>query len=433
MSPDESNCEHLGGGRAVEDVLAQLESMRDHDVRWRDGRAFSLAYLVSPEAQSIAEEAYRRFSGENALNTEAFPSLRKMSTEVVDVALGWTHAPVGSAGFMTSGGTESLIMAVWAAIRRREREHGSPVSRESLNVVLPTSAHAALEKACAYFGVESRRIAVKHDWRADVDAMRNAVDAGTILLVGSAPQYPQGVIDDIPRVAQIAADSNVNCHVDACMGGVTLTYLERAGHYFAPWDFRVEGVTSISIDLHKYGYVSKGAGVLLHRTKALRADQTFVTDNWLGGLYGSSGILGTKSGGPIASAWAVMRHLGDDGYTEATVKARDVAVKISEHIAAHQHLVLRAMPDTTLVSFGCRTDDNRTLHDDESRVFAIADQLRQRGWYVDKQTPPASVHLTVNAVHARVVDDFLFDLDEAELITRKAASQSEVGAYGTID
>lgn len=413
----------IGAGQPSESVLGHLEHLRQKDLKWRHGRAFSLAYSAGDDVLEVAELAYRSFSGENALNTDAFPSLRTMSEWVVDIGLSWTHAPDGAAGFMTSGGTESLILAVRAAVRRAEREGKSG----PFNMVLPTSAHAALEKAAAYFGVESRRVDVCADWRADVDAMSAAVDARTILLVGSAPQYPQGVIDPIESIAAIAIAHDINFHVDACMGGVTLTYMEREGCPLPLWDFRVPGVTSVSIDLHKYGYTSKGAGLLLHASKKLRADQTFVTDNWLGGLYGSSGILGTKSGGPIASAYAVMHYLGDNGYARATMSARNSAMKIAEHITHNDALYLRAVPDTTLLAFGAA--DEVALD-----INMVANSLYGRGWYVDRQGPPPSLHMTVCAVHEHVIGEFLPDLDAAvaDMIASNATPSHGSGAYGTM-
>jgi glutamate/tyrosine decarboxylase-like PLP-dependent enzyme len=267
-------------------------------------------------------------------------------------------------------------------------------------------------------------VGVGPDWRANISAMRAAVDENTILIVGSAPQYPQGVVDPIVHLAAIAAEHDINCHVDACMGGVTLPYLEALGEDIAPWDFRVDGVTSISVDLHKYGYTSKGAGVLLHKNKMLRSDQTFMTDNWLGGMYGSSGILGTKSGGPIASAWAVLRFLGDDGYRTVARSARDSALKIASHIDAHPLLTLRAQPDSTLLCFGT-TDPKR--HD----VFALAELLIERGWFMDRQTPPASIHLTVHAGHEARIDEFLADLDECLLEIEGRTGSA--GSYATTD
>ena len=411
----------LGPGQTAPNILDHLESLRSHDVRWRDGRCFTLAYSAGPDVLALAEEAYRRFSGENALNTAAFPSLKVMQQEVVDVVSGWTHGDDSTAGFMTSGGTESLVLAVRSARKRAEREGRN---LKKMNMVLPSSAHAAFEKGADYFDVESRRVPVGADWKADVSAMRDACDDETILIVGSAPQYPQGVVDPIAEIAEIAAQRNINCHVDACMGGVTLTYLERIGEPVSPWDFRCEGVTSISVDLHKYGYTSKGSGVLLHRNKALRSDQTFMTDNWLGGFYGSSGILGTKSGGPIASSWAVMHYLGDDGYERVTKSARESAMRIYNHVAVHPDLEVRGVPDSTLLSFGTK-DPNR--HD----VFTIADRLISAGWFLDKQTPPASIHLTVMAVHAPHLDEFLSDLDAA--IAQVGSEKGSSGSYATTE
>lgn len=411
----------LTDGVPADQVLDELESFRTNDVRWRDGRSFTLAYSAGDDVLAVAEEAYRRYSGENALNTAAFPSLRIMQGEVVDTVAGWMHGDVNTAGFMTSGGTESLVLVVRAAVKRAERE-GRSVSRP--NMVLPTSAHAALEKGADYFGVEARRIPVRDDWRADTDAMANAIDDDTVLVVGSAPQYPQGVVDDIPAIAALARSRDINCHVDACMGGVTLPYLERAGLNVTPWDFRVDGVTSVSVDLHKYGYASKGSGVLLHRNKTLRNDQTFVTDNWLGGMYGSSGILGTKSGGSIASSWAVMRYLGEDGYLRAASSARATAMTIADHIDAHPDLVLRARPDTTLLAFGT-ADEKR--HD----VFALADMLISRGWYMDRQAPPRSIHLTVNAVHAATHAAFLADLDDC--MAALGSGRGSDGSYASVE
>ena len=411
----------LGPGQTAPAILDHLELLRSNDVRWRDGRCFTLAYSAGPDVLALAEESYRRFSGENAQNTSAFTSQRTKQQEVVDIVSGWTHGNDITAGFMTSGGTESLVLAVRSARKRAERE-GRNLKR--MNMVLPSSAHAAFEKGADYFDVESRRVPVGVDWKADVNAMGDACDDETILIVGSAPQYPQGVIDPIATIAEIAAQRNINCHVDACMGGVTLTYLERLGELIAPWDFRCEGVTSISVDLHKYGYTSKGSGVLLHRNKTLRSDQTFITDNWLGGFYGSSGILGTKSGGPIASSWSVLHYLGDDGYERVTRSARESTMRIYQHLMAHPDLEVRGLPESTLLSFGSK-DPNP--HD----VFAIADRLNSAGWYLDKQTPPASIHLTVNAIHAPLVDEFLSDLDEA--VQQVGSKKGSSGSYATTE
>jgi glutamate/tyrosine decarboxylase-like PLP-dependent enzyme len=403
-------------------IVDELESLRVDDVDWRNGKVFSLAYYAGPQAIAVAEDAYRRFSGENALSTDAFPSLRIMQQDVLSMVGPWLGADKDSAGFMTSGGTESILMVVKAA----RDQFAQTKAVTTPNIVLPTSAHAAFEKACHYFGVESRRASVGADWRADLASIEGLIDDNTILLVASAPQYPQGVIDDVTGIAALASANGINCHVDACMGGVTLAYLDKLGLPIPAWNLRVPGVTSISVDLHKYGYTSKGASVVMYSSKSLRAHQGFFTDNWLGGMYASSGMLGTKSGGSIASAWAVLRHLGDDGYTELTQRARTATVQLADHIAAHKHLDLRAYPESTLICFGA-TDPSQL------NVFAVADELRTRGWYVDRQLPPESLHCTVNAIHHDKIDAFIVALDEsvnAEIATRLSG---EVGSYGTLE
>ena len=409
-------------GWSADDVFEGLEAMRTRDVRWREGRAFSLAYHAGPEALAVAEEAYRRFSGENALSTDAFPSLKQIQAEVVAMAGVWLGATPSSAGFMTSGGTESILMAVKAARDRllAERQIRQP------NMVMSTSAHAAFAKAGAYFGVEVRRVAVGSDWRADVAAMQSRVDKNTVLIVGSAPQYPQGVVDDIVGIAKIATEAQINCHVDACMGGVTLAYLQRLGEKIAPWNLQVPGVSSISVDLHKFGYTSKGASVIMYASKHLRSYQGFVTDDWLGGVYGSSGVLGTKSGGSMASAWAVMHFLGDDGYLRLTRQAREATLQLATVIRSTPEMVLRAEPESTLLCFGAQ--DPSALN-----VFAIADELAKRGWYVDRQTPPDSLHCTVNAIHHDKIDWFARDLHESVAIALDQKTSGSVGTYGTLE
>ena len=408
-------------GLSAQSIITSFDEMSAHDVQWRDGKAFSLAYNAGPEVLAVAEEAYRRFSGANALNTAAFPSLRQMQGEVIEMAGMWLGSPATAAGYFTSGGTESILMAVKAARDQFRTE----ASITHPNIVLPTSAHAAFDKAAAYFGVELRRVDVLPTWRADVAAMSERIDKNTIMIVGSAPQYPQGVIDDIPALAALAQRQNINCHVDACMGGVSLAYLGKLGHQIPPWNLQVDGVTSISVDLHKFGYTSKGASVIMYADKRLRSYQGFFTDQWLGGVYASSGMLGTKSGGAIAAAWAVMHFLGDDGYLGLTQSARVATEKLGHHISGHPHLSLLAQPDALLLSF--IANDPQRLN-----VYAVADEMWKRGWYIDRQEPPQSLHCTVNAVHESVIDAMLIDLDACILSVLDTGKSGDVGAYGTL-
>lgn len=401
--------------RTSAEVLASLEDLRHGDIDWRAGRAFSLAYIASREALDLAESAYRLYAGENALNVEAFPSLRRMQSDVVNFVGGLVNAPDPSAGFFTSGGTESLLTVSYAARQRRPQ-----IVRP--NIVLPTSAHAAFEKAASYFGIENRRIDVRSDWRADVDAMADAIDNDTILMVGSAPQYPQGVVDPIAQLGELALDRNVPLHVDSCIGGMVLPFIDHP----SAWDFTVPGVSSISVDMHKYGYSAKGAGLILYRNKELRNAQVFVTDNWLGGLYGSSGILGTKSGGPIASAWAMIAYFGHEGYRTLAQRARATTLTLAAAIDGMAPLFVMTKPDSTLLAIGSR--------DETFDVHAVGDALRRRGWYVDRQTPPASLHMTVSAGHDAFIDAFIADLREAIVECRTGSPPtSGQSSYGTID
>jgi glutamate/tyrosine decarboxylase-like PLP-dependent enzyme len=411
-------------------VLAALDQVGadDHDVF--GGRVFGLVFHAGDEVDEIARAAHERYLWHNALNPDVFPSLRMMAADVV-TATAWLlsggavdegdDVRPGLTGFLTSGGTESILMAVKTAkVEGVERgvQHG--------NVVLPSSAHAAFTKACSYFGLEERRVPVGSDWRADVGAMANAGDDDTVLLVASAPQYPQGVIDPVAEIAAIAAEHGVNCHVDACMGGFTAPFMERAGLLdptVGPWDFRVAGVTTISADVHKYGYVPKGISVILHRDKASRARQTFVTDGWLGGMYGSSGILGTKPGGPIAAGWAVLQHLGVDGFTEKVGLAVAARRRMVDGIAAIDGLQVLGRPDTTLVAIAS---------DPEAKVpldpFAVGSGLAERGWHLDRQGPPDSLHATITPIQGadgcRLIEEFLADL---------CAVAAEVGATQDAD
>ena len=413
-------------GAEPNDVLTRLEAFRAGDLRWKEGRAFSLTYYAGHEAHELGLEAYARFSSENALNTDAFPSLKRMQTEVIGTVCELLGGDEQSVGVFTSGGTESILTAVKGA-----REWGRSKGITNPTMVLPTTAHAAFSKASKYFGVTAVRVPVRADYRADTDAMAAAITPDTVLVVGSAPAYPQGVIDPIPEIAALASAFDVLCHVDACMG-FTLPWLTRLGLVDRAWNFAVPGVTSISCDLHKFGYTAKGASVLAHRSKQLRKHQFFVTDDWLGGLYGSSAILGTRSGGSLAAAWAVMQHIGEDGYLRLTKSAYESRVRIERGLAAIPGLAIRGAPETTLVAFGA---DPSLPAVDQVDIYAVGDRLwSEKGWYCDRQTPPDSLHCTVNAVHEHVVDEFVADV--AVAVAAQQADRTRSGdrtrAYGTV-
>ncbi|MBA2326652.1 MAG: aspartate aminotransferase family protein [Actinobacteria bacterium] len=394
-------------------VLSQLDALRADDKDWRSGRVFGLVFHAGDDVEEVAREASTLFLSENGLNPLAFPSIGRMQQDVVDIAADLFHGGDEAAGFMTSGGTESILLAVEAARNRgrAERDVAAP------NMVIANSAHAAFHKASEYFGVAVRKIPVRADWRVDVDATAAAVDDDTVLVVGSAPQYPQGVIDPIPELASLAAERGINCHVDACMGGFVLPFAQRLGRPVPPWDFRVDGVTSISADIHKLGYAPKGASVLIHRNQELRSHQIFVFDDWLGGFYASSGIAGSKPAGPIASAWAVLHYLGEEGYLRLTDVTLAATERLIDGVRAIPGLTVLGEPESQCVAISA-------VDPDALDVFKVMDALAERGWHLDRQQPPDSLHLTVSAGTAPAIDAFVADL---------RACVEKVGATRTSD
>jgi sphinganine-1-phosphate aldolase len=396
-------------GWSDDEIVAALDAKRAHDARWQDGRTFGLVFDGGPEVRAIAERVAAMFLHENALNPGAFPSLGQIQSEVVGACAALFHGSE-AAGFMTSGGTESILMAVKAA-RERAREERGVTEPE---IVLANSAHAAFHKAAYDFGLRVHTVPVGDDYRADVDAMAEHVNDNTALVVGSAPQYPQGMIDPIPELATLAASVGASMHVDACMGGFVLPFMEMNGGTVPPWDFRVEGVTTISADVHKLGYAPKGASVILHRNKELRRYQTFVFDAWLGGLYASPNMQGSRPGLPMATAWAVMHKLGVDGYRRLTHVALETARHLTTEVRATPGISVVGEPDAHMFA----------ITGDGVDAFAVGDALHRRGWHLDRQAPPDSLHLTVSAGNAPVADEFVADL---------RAAVGEVGGTQTDD
>ncbi len=389
-------------GLSKDEIVAALSAKRTNDARWQDGRTFGMVYDGGESVHEVAEAAAVMYLHENALNPKAFPSLGEIQREVCEATASLLHSDT-AAGFMTSGGTESILCAVKAARERGKAERGIAEPE----MVLADSAHAAFHKAAHYFGVKVRKVPVAADYRADSSAMEAEVNDNTVLVVGSAPQYPQGVIDPIPELAEIAMSVGASFHTDACMGGFVLPFMEMNGHDVPPWDFRVDGVTSISADIHKLGYAPKGASVILHANKQLRGYQTFVFDDWLGGFYASPNIQGTRAGMPMAAAWAVMNHLGIDGYkrlTKLTIDARD---RIEAGVRATPGLTVLGKPDAQLLAITADPGHETTID-----IFALGDALLARGWFHDRQAPPDTLHATISAGNAPVVDEYLSDLRE---------------------
>jgi len=388
-------------GMSKDEIAAALAAKRRDDVRWQDGRTFGMVFDGGESVHEVAEAAALMFLHDNALNTSAFPSLAEIQSEVVGACADLFHGAPEASGFMTSGGTESILMAVKAARERGRAERGITEPE----MVIADSAHAAFHKAGHYFGVKVHKLPVREDWRADVDAMAGGITENTVLVVGSAPQYPQGVIDPIPELAALAADAGASFHTDACMGGFVLPFMERLGDEVAPWDFRVPGVTTISADLHKLGYAPKGASVIIHRTKELRRYQTFVFQDWLGGFYASPNMQGSRPGLPMACAWAVLHHLGLEGYERLTKITIDAARQMISGVRAVPGLTVLGEPEAHLLAISAAPGS-----EDRVDVFAVGDAMAERGWFHDRQGPPDSLHATVSAGNVARIDEYLSDL-----------------------
>lgn len=412
-------------GRDVDVVLAELVAKRHGDVDWASGRSFGMVYDGGPSVHEVAQRTAAAFLHENALNTKAFPSLGSIQSEVVRWTAGLVHGPPGASGFLTSGGTESILCAVLAARERGRAERGITAPE----MVIAESAHAAFHKAAHLFGVTVRKTPVLADWTADVDAMAAAANTNTVLIVGSAPQYPQGVVDPIPAIAALAMEVGANCHVDACMGGFVLPFAEMLGRHVPPWDFRVEGVTSMSSDVHKLGYAPKGVSVVLYASSAHRAYQTFVFDDWLGGFYASPNIQGTRPGAPMAMAWAVMRHLGVDGYKALTATALDTADRLRAAIGATDGL--RVLGDGAFHLVAMAGDP--AAPGGPIDVFALGDALQARGWFHDRQSPPDSLHSTVSNGNAAVIEEYIAALADSVAEVRGTVAADRATNYATLE
>jgi len=402
-------------GRPVEDLLEELGRLRGGDLDWRSGRAFSLVYHPDDaELERLLHAVAGLYLHENALNPFKYPSLVRMEAEVVAAAAALFHTDP-KAGTMSSGGTESIFLAVHTARDHAERHRGVV---EGANIVTADTAHPAFAKACHYLRLEHRRAPVGADLRADPDAMAALVDERTVLVVGSAPCYPYGVIDPIPELASLAAERGVLCHVDACLGGWLLPFWERLGEPVPPWDFRVPGVTSVSADVHKYGYAFKGASVILYADRDLVRHQWFVYDAWPGGLYGSVTTAGTRPAAPIAGAWAVVQHLGTTGYLRKADQVRSATRRFLAGITAIPELAITGDPDLSVFEFGSRQVD----------IGAVGDVMDDRGWNLDRQQ--GGLHLMVSPYHAHVVDEFLADL--ADAVAHHGPGRGTAASYGGI-
>ncbi len=407
-------------GIPKEQLLSKMQAMRKNDADWRAGKTWSLVYFAGGEHTDFLKKAHNMFFSENGLSPLAFPSLKTFENEVVAMTAGMLGGDENTSGTMTTGGTESILMAM-KAYRQWARVNKPSVKEPE--ILLPVTAHPAFEKAAHYFDLKAVHSPVGNDFKASVNATRELISDNTIVMIGSAPAYPHGVIDPIPELAAMANEKNIGFHVDSCLGGFMLPWLKKLGYGLTPFDFSVPGVTSISADIHKYGYAAKGASVVLYRSRQLRRHQFFVYSDWPGGIYASPSMTGTRAGGSIAAAWAALNSIGEDGYMRLAESAMKTAKRIMEGISGIKELYILGIPDMSVFAFASDMLD----------IFALGDAMDRRGWHLDRQQFPSSLHMMITAAHEKAADPFISDLREAvgEVIANpKASSEGMAAMYG---
>jgi len=416
-------------GMQKEEIFKQMEAYRAGDMNWRDGRTWAYIYDPGPEAEEVIKRAYMMFLTENALDPTVFPSALRFENEIVGMAADHLHGDEEVVGNFTSGGTESLMLAVKTArdyFRARRPEISEP------EIVLPVTGHAAFQKAAHYLCLKPVLVPVDpKTFKADPDAIRKAITPNTVLLVGSAVSYAHGVVDPIRELGQIALEHDLLLHVDACMGGFLLPYFRRLGAPVPDFDFSVPGVTSISMDLHKYAFAAKGASVILYRNKELRRHQIYTCAQWTGYTVVNPTIQSTKSVGPLAAAWAVLHFIGDEGYLEIARQVLDATQRIADAVDGMEDLRLLGRPEMNLVAF---TSDTVS-------VFHIIDEMKERSWYVQPQLgfegSKENVHLSVNPASVKWVDALLADLrvcvEKARTMKSGELAAAVQNAFSSID
>jgi sphinganine-1-phosphate aldolase len=377
----------------------EISKRKEKDFHWRQGKMLGYVYYSGDENTHVMEECLRSFMFDNTLNPIATASLREMENELIDMMRSLFHGGMKATGSVTSGGTESIFLAMKVA---RDIKLGkSP--EEKPEVVVPVSAHPAFDKAADYLGIKLIRVPLGLDFRVDIIAMEKAITNRTCMLVGSAPSYPHGVMDPIGEIASLALKYHLLCHVDACIGGFMLPFMEKLGYNVPLFDFRLKGVTSISADVHKYRYSVKGASVILYRNPQLRKSQFFVTTDWPGGIYVSSTILGSRSGVPIASAWSMIRLLGCEGYCAIVSEVMQVTKKIQDGIKQINGIRILSNPEMSVFA----------IQSPDLDIYSIGDEMEKRGWLIDRLQHPASLHVTINRIHNGKEEVFLEDLRQS--------------------
>jgi glutamate/tyrosine decarboxylase-like PLP-dependent enzyme len=403
-------------GKSKDEIFTTLKNYKGDDLDWKSGRVFGYIYDPGKKVHDVLNDAYTMYLPENALDPLSFPSLLRLENEVVAMTASLLGGDDQTVGNFTSGGTESLILAVKTA---RDYCRAVKAHIKQPELVLPITAHASLFKACHYLGVKPVVTAVRDDtFEADVDAMRAAITDNTILLIGSAPGYAHGVVDPIADIAALAKEKDLLCHVDACVGGIHLSYMRKLGDEVPDFNLAVPGVTSLSVDLHKYGYAAKGASIILYTNKELRKYQIWACSRWTGYTVINPAVTSSKSGGPMAAAWAVLNYLGDEGYMEIVGEVMAATQKFLDGIRRIDGVRVLGKPNMCM--FAVASTDERI------NVYRLADEMKKKGWYLQPQfareNSPSNLHISLNRSTVPQAEAFL----EAFEATIKEMKQQQV-------
>lgn len=390
--------------------------------KWRDGRVSGAVYYYDPKLVEFVQQVYGKASYTNPLHPDIFPGVCKMEAEVLRMTINLFHGDSDACGAMTTGGTESLIMACKAYRDFAAYERG--VSKP--NIVMPVTAHSGFDKAAQYLGLYVKTVKLNPEsWTVDLDAMEKAINGNTIMLVGSTPNFPYGTMDDIEGIARLGVKYNIPVHVDACLGGFLIAFMKRAGYKLPPFDFTVPGVTSISADTHKYGFAPKGSSVILYSHGKYLKHQYTVTTDWPGGIYGSPSVNGSRAGGVIAATWATMLRFGEDGYTEATKAIIDTTRYVEQGLRKIKGIFLFGTPATSVIAIGSKVFD----------IFLLSGALSELGWNLNNLQFPSGVHICITYMHTKegVADKLMKDVvEQVEIIMRdpKQPVEGKMAMYG---
>ena len=401
-------------GLSKEEILNTLQAFKSGDMDWKAGKVWCYVYHPGEGPAEVTREAYLSFLTENGLDPSVFPSLLKLETEVVRATINLLRGDSNAVGHLTTGGTESIILALKTARDKARAEHPEITQPE---MVLPRTAHAAFHKAAHYLSVKPVLVDIDpQTFKVRAQDMGAAITENTILLVASAPSYSQGVIDPIAEIGEIAQERNLLFHVDACVGGLHLSFMRKLGYNVPDFDFSVPGVTSISTDLHKYGYAAKGCSVIMYRDKTIRKYQIFACTDTTAYTLINPTVLSSKSGGPMAGAWATLNYLGEEGYKKIVQEVQGATKKLIAGVNAIPDLHVLGEPVMCMFSFKSETIN----------VYQLADEMSKRGWYIQGQfsTPltPRNLHLSVSQGTIHNVDKLLEDLRECVEIVKQSPS-----------